>query len=483
MEAVVSDDVDSHNEIIIEDSLYGGTHIISGVTTNSFSYNVDETPEENEYVSSASTKLSYTTSSNTAYGPIVELDISDTRRGYSKLPGISTITSSIGRGAVLKPASTSIGKIVKTKLNNIGFDYPADHTLSPEVNFPQILEVTSFYKFTNIGITSFGQGYKVAPTLIVLDGNTNQKLNDIDIRYSVGDTEVEILKNTLNLSDTNPVILPVNNPNGIRVSNLEYNSVAKTVTATLKEIYSENFPLVVGDKILVENSVVGIDSTASVTATTKGLNSDEYNYQLFTVTATTERLGGNVGIVTYSFDVLESGEVIGTFDAEKSATILTPQKYFPVFDYKLESNTFQTGNIVKSGDSEGTIFDWDGTNQIISIESSDDFLVGDTIVEDVTGSKAVVNKRYAFSGEYDLNYFSLFDNGWREDNGILNKLDQKISDNDYYQNFSYSIKSKVPFESWNDIVSSLLHSAGFKKFSDLQVESQVVAADEEASDT
>jgi len=480
LEAVISDDVDSHNEIIIKDSLYDGTHVISGVTTNSFSYNVDETPEESRYVSSASTKLSYTTSSKTAYGPIAELDISDTRKGYSKLPGISTITSSIGRGAVLKPASTSIGKIVKTKLNNIGFDYPADHTLSPEVNFPQILEVTSFYKFTNIGITSFGQGYKVAPTLIVLDGNTNQKLNDIDIRYSVGDTEVEILKNTLNLSDTNPVILPVNNPNGIRVSNLEYNSVAKTVTATLKEIYSENFPLVVGDKILVENSVVGIDSTASVTATTKGLNSDEHNYQLFTVTATTERLGGNVGIVTYSFDVLESGEVIGTFDAEKSATILTPQKYFPVFDYKLESNTFQTGNIVKSGDSEGTIFDWDGTNQIISIESSDDFLVGDTIVEDVTGSKAVVNKRYAFSGEYDLNYFSLFDNGWREDNGILNKLDQKIADNDYYQNFSYSIKSKVPFESWNDIVSSLLHSAGFKKFSDLQVESQVVAADEEA---
>ena len=45
-----------------------------------------------------------------------------------------------------------------------------------------------------------------------------------------------------------------------------------------------------------------------------------------------------------------------------------------------------------------------------------------------------------------------------------------MPDNFYYQNFSYSLKSSVPFETWNEPVSSLNHTLGFKKFSDYQLE-------------
>ena len=55
--------------------------------------------------------------------------------------------------------------------------------------------------------------------------------------------------------------------------------------------------------------------------------------------------------------------------------------------------------------------------------------------------------------------------------GFLNNELQRVHDNDYYQAFSYSIKSKVQIKEWNDIVGSLNHTSGFKKFSDLQVES------------
>ena len=48
---------------------------------------------------------------------------------------------------------------------------------------------------------------------------------------------------------------------------------------------------------------------------------------------------------------------------------------------------------------------------------------------------------------------------------------QRIQDSYYYQNFSYSLKSKVPYDTWNDAVSSLNHTAGFKKFADYQLES------------
>ena len=474
LEIVVDDEVKSSNQISIVNSMYNGTHTVAGVTTNTFDFTLKEYPESNSYSYTTST-ISYTTNSKNAYGPIAEIESSDRTLGYSRLPGISTISTLSGTGAVLDPSSKTIGRVTKTKLNNIGFNYPSDFTLSPEARLPQILELSTFYKFESIGITSFGRGYTTAPSLIVLDGDTKEKINDIELQYVIGSPEVRIRKNTQSLSNSSPIILPVGNPNGVRVSNLEYDSSTETVKATMKESYSENFPISVGDRILVENASVGVGSTA------KGFNSDEYNYALFTVTATHPNLGGNIGVVTYSFaNYLGDNEYLGTFNSVNSSAILVPEKYFPQFTYKLESNSFQKGNTIISGDSEGTIFDWDENNQTITVESADDFVVGDLVEESVTGSVARITKIYSTDSEYQLDYFSIFDNGWRYDSGFLNDLDQKIQDNDYYQNFSYSIRSKIPFEDWNDVVSSLLHTAGLKKFGDLQVESKLLPVDEES---
>ena len=53
----------------------------------------------------------------------------------------------------------------------------------------------------------------------------------------------------------------------------------------------------------------------------------------------------------------------------------------------------------------------------------------------------------------------------------LNNDLQRIPDNDYYQNFSYSLKSTIPLQTWNDPVSSMSHVAGYKKFANYQLES------------
>ena len=445
----------------------------------SFQYSVSEQPEATSY-SGTTSVLSYTTDSLTASGPISALDLKDRRKGYSRLPGISTITTSTGTGAILKPSSTTIGKVVKTKLENIGFNYPSDLTLSPEANLPQVLELNTFFGFSRVGITSFGRGYTTPPTLIVLDGTTQKQIDDIDLRYVTGSNVVPILKNTLSLSGNNPTIRPIKNSNGIRVANLVYDDTTKSVTVTMEKTYSENFPIEVGDKILVENSVVTVDPNAAVDAITKGFNSEDYDYRLFNVTGVTANLGGGIGIVTYSFDEYSGLEESGIFDTVNSSATIVPERLFPVFNFDIKSNSFQKGSVVTSGDLEGTVADWDETNQLLTLESSDDFSVGDVIEEDVTGSKATVNVKYEFKSEYDIDYFSKVDNGWRTENGFLSKIEQRLPDNDYYQNFSYSIKSKVPFQKWNDSVSSLLHSAGFKKFSDLQVESLLPLEDEDA---
>jgi hypothetical protein len=60
--------------------------------------------------------------------------------------------------------------------------------------------------------------------------------------------------------------------------------------------------------------------------------------------------------------------------------------------------------------------------------------------------------------------------GNQSDAGVLNSNLQRIQDSLYYQNFSYSIKSRVDFNTWNDAVSALNHTTGFVKFSDYQLE-------------
>jgi hypothetical protein len=57
------------------------------------------------------------------------------------------------------------------------------------------------------------------------------------------------------------------------------------------------------------------------------------------------------------------------------------------------------------------------------------------------------------------------------DTGKLNKFFQRVHDNDYYQYFSYSVRSSISFEKWNPVVSNLNHTAGFKKFSELVIDS------------
>ena len=62
-------------------------------------------------------------------------------------------------------------------------------------------------------------------------------------------------------------------------------------------------------------------------------------------------------------------------------------------------------------------------------------------------------------------------NGWETDSGVLNANMQRVQDSFYYQNFSYSLKSKVAYETWNDVVSALNHTIGHLKFSDMQIDS------------
>ena len=156
--------------------------------------------------------------------------------------------------------------------------------------------ISKFYSFDKIGISSVGVNYLTAPNLVVLDGKTNQRITDLDLRYNLGDDEVKIFKNTESLNNRIPTIIPTNNSNGIPISSVSFNNSTKDVTVSLGVSFSSinDFPFEVGESIFVENISVGIASTA------RGYNSANYNYAFFTVTQRDPNIGGANATITYN---------------------------------------------------------------------------------------------------------------------------------------------------------------------------------------
>ncbi len=459
--------VNDNNTITITDNSLSGYQSLTGIGSTTFTFDILNSPVETTYTN-LDGKFRYSTNSTSAYGSIFETQIVSSGRNYKKLPPVSSVVSTYGTGSILDSQSNTIGNILNVEIQDIGFDYPSDITLRPEAQFPQILKVEPFSSINRIGITSIGTNYIFAPDLVLLDGLTGNVITDIDITYELGDSEVTILKNTKGLNNKIPTIIPINNSNGVGISSISFNNSTKNVTVSIAVSYSSSndFPFSVGDSILIENISVGLGSTGL------GYNSSNYNYSLFTLTQIDANIGGNNPTVTYNLsNYLSANDVPGVYDPVNSAGTIIPSKYFPSFDISIVSNQFFENEIIKSPSTSGVSNSWDSKNGYLKVSSPTKFIIDEIIVGESSSSQGIVRDIINFNTQYNVGSFSIVKEGWSTQTGFLNNDLQRMHDNDYYQYFSYSVKSKVSFEKWDDIVSSQNHTAGFKKFSDLILES------------
>jgi len=464
-EIVVDKEVNSSSQVQSKESVYNGRYNIGITSTTTFTYSIAETPELSTY-SSAPALLSYETDSSLAFGAISKFEIKNPGRNYYSLPGITTINSGTGAGAIISVGSSTIGRVGKTNIQNIGYNFPIDTTIRPEVNLGTILDMEVFTSFESIGINSRGRGYSSAPQLLVFDGKTKKQIKDIDLKYELGDTNVTILKNTTGMSNVAPTILPTQNNNGVGISTVGWSTSTYDVTLTLNTGFSteNSFPFAVGDKILVEGVSVGVGSTGA------GYNSANYDYKLFTVNGLDQNLGGIGGTIGYRLDnSLLDGRVPGEFNSTNSIGRVIPEKYFPLFNVKLKPNDFLEGETVTSGDNTGFVESWDPKVGVLNISTSDEFEKDDIILGESSNSQGKIESALDFHSTLETGVFSRVENGWETSSGFINDNVQRVQDSLYYQNFSYSLKSEVDFDTWNDVVSSTNHTAGFKKFSDYQL--------------
>ena len=468
-EVFIDTEVVNYNKVSVVESLYSGNHTVAGITSNStFTYNLERTPEIPSYTSG----VTYTTNSRTAEGPISEISFNYFGSRYSQIVGVSSITSENGSGALITPNSENIGSISRTRTSNIGIDYPTDNTLRPIINLPEIIELDPLNSIVSIFVTSQGTQYTSAPDLVVIDGITGEVKPEVELDYELGDIEVEIIENTNSLSSANPIIIPINNSNGIGVTDAVFNPSTREVTVSLRVGFSDadRFPFKVGSKILVENiAILGFGNTAST-----GYNSEDYDYALFEVTGSDPQIGGSGGRVTYSMaNVLESGETPGIYDPVNSTGQIVPQSWFPTFVVELSPNDFfiDENITISNSDCRGTVQSWIPETQIIKVSSDCNFREGEVIIGSSSGAQGKIKSILEFDAEFKLGPTAQVLKGWITEAGFLNLDTERIQDGFYYQKLSYSLKSKVYYQDWDDAVSSLNHTAGFIKFSDLQIES------------
>ena len=466
---IIYDDekIDNANTIIQVPSIYAGQQSVTSLSSTSFSYTVNQIPETSDYDVNVS-DISYETSSSTAVGPISSIRITSGGYGYFEIPSVD-ITSSEGSDSILNGITTSVGKIKTVKIEDIGFDYPTDNTLRPTVKLSNILKIERFSSFESIGVSSAGRGYTSAPELVVLD-TVNNSVIDVILKYNLGSTQVGIIKNTKDLYDVKPKIIPIKNTNGVGINTISYNETSKNVTVTLVGSFATvgGFPFSVGDRVFVEG--VGITTAG------KGYNSSGYTYSTFELTNVNPKYGGSNPTITYNLaSSLKQGEYPGQFDALNSAGRVIAEKDFPIFTVSLTQNDFLLNEKIKNltNSSEGVVDKWNPTSNLVKVVSPfGTFNFNDVVEGETSGTKGIVNKTISFETEYKIGPSSRVEKGWKRETGFLNNDTQRIQDSDYYQYFSYALKSEVSLETWDEPVQTLNHPAGYKKFSNLLVNSR-----------
>mgnify|MGYP001553352176 CR=1 FL=1 len=463
----IDDEVIENNKITFVTSVLNGQKSIVGVSSSTFTFN-NEFDFDTDSYTTQNGSFNYYTNSKNETGRIESIKVTSSGRNYKSLPFISSINSSTGSGGLLIPQSSTIGKVNSSNVTDIGYDYSIDNTIRPKAKFPTILRVEPLSTVDSIQVISPGLNYNTSPDLVVIDGFTNKVVNDISLNYDFEEKSVTIIKNTRGLYNVEPKIIAVNNSNGLGISSVQYNNSTKTVKAYLTRQFSDlsNFPFNIGDNVLIENISINV-------GTGVGYNSKNYNYSLFPVVDVEPSLGGSGAYVEYSLeDYLSDTESPGTFNSENSSGQIIPEEFLPVFETRLSKNSYIVGESVTNENNEtGKVLKFDKQNEFLIVETKNNFTNGILIIGQTSKSQAVIKEVFENESFYIIGSSSIVESGWNRQTGFLNNDLQRVQDSDYYQNFSYSIKSEVPIQEWNDVVSNLNHTLGFKKFGELEVNS------------
>lgn len=452
-------------------SQYSNSYKIIKVSNNSFKFSLDFIPENNltsEY------EADYITSSQNASGSVNTIKFNSKGKDFTKIPFIKNIESQDGKDFFGILYSSNIGSVKTLDVDNIKYELASDPTLIPKGLCPISVKVEPLSSIEKIDVLEFGKDYSQLPDLILIDGFTKKPVSDVVIEFNSQTSKVDVLKNTNGIYNVTPTIIPINNTNGYKILSLTFDDFTQNVTVVLDTVGFSTitaFPFEVGSKFLIENLVTLNPETDL------GYNSENYDYKLYTVVSSDPNIGGQIPSVTFNMTEFSGVVNPGVFDSFFTSARIIPEKFFPKFNVTLKKNIFFENETVTSGEFEGTVLSWDKDNEFLKIKTKSPQLInlGSLILGESSSSFGTISDVVGISTiNYNLASLRTIEKGWLDRKGFLNNEYQRLHDSDYYQYFSYAVQSTVDNSKWDTLVQNVNHTAGFKRFANLSIESDGV---------
>ena len=472
-------EVKAYSEIRYENSEYNGTYSVFGISTTSstteFKISPFRYPTILSYSSDDCDTLEYNTrSSNALNGSISKVKVIAEGFNFDKLPKFKDVTSTNGVNANIVAVSTSIGRIKKSRIRDIGYDYPSDKTLRPEAFVPPIVSVDNLDTIQEVDIQFAGAKYLSDPDLILWNDTTKEIVDTTTLVAKAPNgsiAEVVQLAPIFGLDSEPHKIFAINNSNGVGIVSMVSGptGIATCVLKTPILGYNQS-PFAVDDRVFVE----GIEMSSPDGS---GFNSSDYNYQLFKVTQF-----ANTSPATLTFQLVDDAGVGLTTNAGIAKTYqsgyasLINENIYPRISIKQKRGTF-TKNERLFVNSDGNGFR--SEDAFISLVRDDyikyngryNLKKGDIIKGIISGVVAEVTNVNRKRAKFVVDYSSRMELGWNDDIGKISEDYQVTPNNDYYQNLSYSIKSPITWDELSTPVNSIVHPAGLKNFADVGVTS------------
>lgn len=461
--------VANNNQIKVEQSVYNQVDSsVVGVSTNSFTYNLQANPEKLSYSSSNST-ISYNVTNSGVKGPISKVNLRYGGTSYRKLPSVSNIVSENGVGANLNPITSTIGNVRNVRLTNTESLYSSDKTLAPVTSLFSAVKVKDNYEVSELRLVDTGRKYINPPRLILyneVDDVVDSEFSaNVELKSQSVDS-VSVVNGSKGLKTTDNRIVPINNSNGLKVLSVSVSGagpydVDLTLETPLTGFSTANpMPIGVGDTIFVENIISSGGGN--------GFNSSDRKYRTFNVTFANPNFSApDAAVVRYQLDTDP-----GVFDSSTFNASVTRYEDMVKVEAVLNKRPFFNAEKISGNDTIDNDIN-EPLTDVVKFYSKPDFSVGDIIEGDVSKTTSEVSSIETFSAKTEVNSSVTEIIGWKDFRGNLSTILQKLQDNDYYQDFSYSLKSRKSFTDWQPIVSDLAHVTGYKQFGDLSVESEL----------